>query len=80
MTDERRSPWRFGVPLVCLLAGLLLAATHGSPAARKSAAAMHHDWWTWSVSRSRRSTASALSAMPSPRGSTRTTCGPLMPP
>lgn len=25
----RRSPWRFGVPLVCLLAGLLLAATHG---------------------------------------------------
>ncbi len=32
MSDERearRSPWRFGVPLVCLLAGLLLAATHG---------------------------------------------------
>jgi uncharacterized protein YlxW (UPF0749 family) len=27
--DTRRSPWRFGVPLVCLLAGLLLAATHG---------------------------------------------------
>ncbi|MCV7148814.1 hypothetical protein AWC22_04765 [Mycobacterium riyadhense] len=27
--DQRRSPWRFGVPLVCLLAGLLLAATHG---------------------------------------------------
>ncbi|MGO9350875.1 MAG: DUF881 domain-containing protein [Mycobacterium sp.] len=27
--DARRSPWRFGVPLVCLLAGLLLAATHG---------------------------------------------------
>jgi uncharacterized protein YlxW (UPF0749 family) len=25
----RRSPWRFGVPVVCLLAGLLLAATHG---------------------------------------------------
>jgi uncharacterized protein YlxW (UPF0749 family) len=25
----RRSPWRVGVPLVCLLAGLLLAATHG---------------------------------------------------
>lgn len=24
-----RSPWRYGVPLVCLLAGLLLAATHG---------------------------------------------------
>lgn len=24
----RRSPWRYGVPLVCLLAGLLLAATH----------------------------------------------------
>ena len=24
-----RSAWRFGVPLVCLLAGLLLAATHG---------------------------------------------------
>ncbi|OBA60805.1 hypothetical protein A5647_13335 [Mycobacterium sp. 1100029.7] len=29
MTQSRRSPWRFGVPLVCLLAGLLLAATHG---------------------------------------------------
>lgn len=27
--DARRSPWRFGVPLVCLLAGVLLAATHG---------------------------------------------------
>jgi uncharacterized protein YlxW (UPF0749 family) len=27
--DTRRSPWRIGVPLVCLLAGLLLAATHG---------------------------------------------------
>jgi uncharacterized protein YlxW (UPF0749 family) len=26
---HRLSPWRFGVPLVCLLAGLLLAATHG---------------------------------------------------
>jgi uncharacterized protein YlxW (UPF0749 family) len=24
-----RSAWRFGVPLVCLLAGVLLAATHG---------------------------------------------------
>jgi uncharacterized protein YlxW (UPF0749 family) len=31
MTNKRRrrSPWRFGVPLVWLLAGLLLAATHG---------------------------------------------------
>src|ERR1700678_979697 len=29
MIDTRRSPWRFGVPLVCLLAGLLLAAPHG---------------------------------------------------
>src|ERR1700761_3298913 len=29
MIDTRRSPWRFGVPLVCLLAGLLLAATQG---------------------------------------------------
>ena len=29
MIDARRSPWRIGVPLVCLLAGLLLAATHG---------------------------------------------------
>jgi uncharacterized protein YlxW (UPF0749 family) len=27
--DTRGSPWRFGVPLVCALAGLLLAATHG---------------------------------------------------
>lgn len=26
---DRRSGWRFGVPLVCLAAGLLLAATHG---------------------------------------------------
>lgn len=25
---RKRSPWRFGVPLVCLAAGLLLAATH----------------------------------------------------
>jgi uncharacterized protein YlxW (UPF0749 family) len=29
MSDKRRSPWRFGVPLVCAMAGLLLAATHG---------------------------------------------------
>ncbi|KKC05529.1 DUF881 domain-containing protein [Mycobacterium nebraskense] len=29
MSDGRRSPWRLGVPVVCLLAGLLLAATHG---------------------------------------------------
>src|SRR3984957_3636155 len=28
MSQTRRSPWSFGVPLVCLLAGLLLAATH----------------------------------------------------
>jgi uncharacterized protein YlxW (UPF0749 family) len=27
--DSRPSPWRVGVPLVCLLAGLLLGATHG---------------------------------------------------
>ena len=27
--ESRRSPWRFGVPVVCLFAGLLLAATHG---------------------------------------------------
>ena len=27
--DRGRSAWRFGVPLVCLLAGVLLAATHG---------------------------------------------------
>jgi uncharacterized protein YlxW (UPF0749 family) len=26
---HHRSAWRFGVPVVCLLAGLLLAATHG---------------------------------------------------
>jgi uncharacterized protein YlxW (UPF0749 family) len=29
MSDPRPSRWRFGVPVVCLLAGLLLAATHG---------------------------------------------------
>lgn len=29
MIQTRRSPWRLGVPVVCLLAGLLLAATHG---------------------------------------------------
>jgi uncharacterized protein YlxW (UPF0749 family) len=28
-SDSRPSPWRVGVPLVCLLAGLLLGATHG---------------------------------------------------
>jgi uncharacterized protein YlxW (UPF0749 family) len=27
--NQRRSAWRFGVPVVCLLAGVLLAATHG---------------------------------------------------
>lgn len=27
--ESVRSPWRFGVPVVCLLAGVLLAATHG---------------------------------------------------
>ena len=27
--DSRPSSWRLGVPLVCLLAGLLLGATHG---------------------------------------------------
>ena len=27
--EPSRSAWRFGVPVVCLLAGLLLAATHG---------------------------------------------------
>ena len=27
--SRSRSPWRLGVPVVCLLAGLLLAATHG---------------------------------------------------
>lgn len=30
-----RTPWRFGVPLVCLVAGLLLAATHGVSAGRE---------------------------------------------
>lgn len=29
MDQPDRSPWRFGVPAVCLAAGLLLAATHG---------------------------------------------------
>ncbi|TAM62954.1 DUF881 domain-containing protein [Mycobacterium sp.] len=29
MIQTRRSPWRLGVPVVCVLAGLLLAATHG---------------------------------------------------
>jgi uncharacterized protein YlxW (UPF0749 family) len=28
MAEEGRTPWRFGVPIVCLCAGLLLAATH----------------------------------------------------
>ncbi|MBI3691980.1 MAG: hypothetical protein HY239_15365, partial [Mycolicibacterium aromaticivorans] len=28
-TGATRSPWRFGVPVVCLSAGVLLAATHG---------------------------------------------------
>ena len=27
-TPPRRSPWRYGVPVVCLCAGLLLATTH----------------------------------------------------
>jgi uncharacterized protein YlxW (UPF0749 family) len=29
MKQPRRSTWRFGVPVVCLLAGLLLSATYG---------------------------------------------------
>jgi uncharacterized protein YlxW (UPF0749 family) len=29
MDQHRRSVWRFGVPVVCLLAGLLLSATYG---------------------------------------------------
>jgi uncharacterized protein YlxW (UPF0749 family) len=29
VNQARRSAWRFGVPLVCLLAGALLATTHG---------------------------------------------------
>lgn len=29
MIQTRQSPWCFGVPVVCALAGLLLAATHG---------------------------------------------------
>lgn len=29
MDQPSRSRWRFGVPVICLLAGLLLAATHG---------------------------------------------------
>ncbi|OMC34108.1 hypothetical protein A5740_10750 [Mycobacterium sp. GA-1841] len=29
MDQPDRSPWRYGVPVVCLCAGLLLAATHG---------------------------------------------------
>ena len=29
MNQSRRSAWRFGVPVVCLLAGLLLSATYG---------------------------------------------------
>lgn len=28
-SNRRRSPWRFGVPVVCVLAGLLLSTTHG---------------------------------------------------
>ncbi len=38
---------RFSVPLVCLLAGLLLAATMGCRAAPRSAAAMRRDWSTF---------------------------------
>ena len=29
MDQPRRSRWRYGVPAICVLAGLLLAATHG---------------------------------------------------
>jgi uncharacterized protein YlxW (UPF0749 family) len=27
--ESRRSPWRVGVPVVCLLAGMMIGATHG---------------------------------------------------
>ncbi|MBI3217786.1 MAG: DUF881 domain-containing protein [Mycobacterium sp.] len=33
--SPRRSLWRYGVPVVCLLAGLLLAATHGVSGGRE---------------------------------------------
>ena len=45
MNQPRRSAWRFGVPLVCLLAGLLLAATHGV----SGGAETRRGWSTWSV-------------------------------
>lgn len=34
-SPARRAPWRVGVPLVCLLAGLLLGATHGVSGGRE---------------------------------------------
>lgn len=45
----RRSPWRFGVPLVCLLAGLLLAATHGVSGGKEIRRGDAPGWWTWSA-------------------------------
>lgn len=40
MVQTRQSPWRFGVPLVCLLAGLLLAAKIDAAHGRSSDAAL----------------------------------------
>lgn len=54
MIDRRRSAWRFSVPLVCLLAGLLLAATHGVSGGTEIPAAMRRDWSTLSVGRRHR--------------------------
>lgn len=54
MIDERRSTWRFGVPLVCLLAGLLLAATHGVSGGAEIRRSDALAWSTWCVRRSRR--------------------------
>ena len=54
---RRRSPWRFGVPAVCLAAGLLLAATHGVSRVGDIRGSDSPGWSTWCTTRRPRSTA-----------------------
>lgn len=61
MLDKHRLPWRFGVPLVCVLAKLLLAATHRVLGAPISATAMPRVW-VWILVRAAQSSVSRLSS------------------
>lgn len=67
---RRRSAWRFGVPVVCLLAGMLLAATHGVSGGDEIRRSDAPGSSTWSGKPSSRWTGSAPNATPWGRPST----------